>query len=122
MSYDRRCARFCGPALRSGKGNHALGVFLLGCGERWPHLAYEHRCTTEEAKTALAAWVAACIKDANPMSDEEPEDWIYQCENTGKRILCEEVPVVVYIPSGSSNWKKVSCAKAHESIRDVCPR
>lgn len=104
---------------------YMIPVLLLaaGCfgGDRWPYLKYEHRCTTEEQREKLATWVAQCIKDANPMSDEEPEDWVYQCEITGSKMLCEEVPVVVYIPCAQCTWKKVSCAKAHAEIRSVCP-
>ena len=40
----------------------------------------------EEKKDAQRAWILECIEKANPRSDEEPEDWIVQCEDTSLRL------------------------------------
>lgn len=31
-----------------------------------------------------AKWLLACIENANPKSDEEPEDWLWICESMSK--------------------------------------
>ena len=41
----------------------------------------------DKNREAARAWVAQCILDANPQSDEEPEDWIRQCEITATGLL-----------------------------------
>lgn len=34
-------------------------------------------------------FVLSCIEKANPMSDEEPEDYILQCQHTAQDLFCE---------------------------------
>lgn len=33
-------------------------------------------------------FILKCIENANPKSDEEPEDWIYMCENMALKAFC----------------------------------
>ena len=68
----------------------------------------------------LAAWVSTCLKDANPKSDEEPEDWIRQCERTGSRILCPQVRTVTYANAGG--WSRnVPCDVATDKVlKEAC--
>ena len=45
-------------------------------------------CSTDEDKAKLSEFVLTCAKNANPLSDEEGEDLVKQCEKTGRRIIC----------------------------------
>lgn len=45
-------------------------------------------CSTKEERTELAKFIVDCSKAANPMSDEEGEDLVAQCEQTGVRTIC----------------------------------
>ena len=40
----------------------------------------------EENGEAARAWVLECIGRANPISDEEPEDWIKRCAITVRQL------------------------------------
>ena len=40
--------------------------------------------TTEQSK-----FVLECIKNGNPKSDEEPEDWIYMCKTMSLSMFCK---------------------------------
>ena len=44
----------------------------------------------KDATAKVAEWTSICIKDANPYSDEEPEDWIRQCIWSAKSLFCEK--------------------------------
>jgi len=41
----------------------------------------------------LAEFVLKCAEVANPMSDEEGEDLVQQCEWTGRSIFCKSIKV-----------------------------
>lgn len=99
-----------------------LFIFLLlGC-TGTPRLTYTYQCSTPEESKKLATWILKCIKDANPQSDEEPEDWISQCERTGKRILCEKTPAVEYKRCASCRWNTVPCTRITEPhLQAICP-
>ena len=38
-----------------------------------------------------AEFILNCAKAANPMSDEEGEDLVIQCERTSRNLFCDEV-------------------------------
>ena len=38
-----------------------------------------------------AEFIINCAKAANPMSDEEGEDLVIQCERTSRNLFCDEV-------------------------------
>ena len=40
-------------------------------------------------KKEQAVFVLECIKNANPKSDEEPEDWIGDCKTMSNDLFCE---------------------------------
>lgn len=67
-------------------------VVLCGCDKDVNDVRWEKvdQCTAKQNEK-LAPWVNECIKNANPKSDEEPEDWIYMCKNMGKEMFCTEV-------------------------------
>ncbi len=58
---------------------------LVGC-QADDVVVYRH-IVPETARETRQAWVAKCILDANPKSDEEPEDMIRQCEDTSERLF-----------------------------------
>ncbi len=48
---------------------------------------FQYYCSYE-SQDKRAVFVSKCIKDANPMSDEEPEDMISGCVNAANRLYC----------------------------------
>lgn len=50
----------------------------------------EQHCTTPEERKQLAQFIVDCGKAANPLSDEEGEDLIAQCDTSGIRALCPD--------------------------------
>ncbi len=53
------------------------------------------------------AWVLTCIKNGNPMSDEEPEDLVNACASTGYALHCPTI---------------TACYNRHQShAREACP-
>jgi len=61
-------------------------TLLTGCDIVRHHK--EPRCVTVEEKTKQADWALQCIEKGNPMSDEEGEDLVAQCEQSGRRVAC----------------------------------
>ena len=53
-------------------------------------------------------FILSCIKNANPKSDEEPEDWIKDCQDMAEETYCElkTVKVTMYKPAGSF-WRDI---------------
>lgn len=64
-------------------------LILVGCEdiERIRFETAEH-CVDAEDRRALAQFIIECSKAANPLSDEEGEDLVSQCERTGERAIC----------------------------------
>lgn len=74
-----------------GKGLAILAaVVLTGCSNapQPPRIVSEPHCTTPTERAALAQFVVDCSKAANPLSDEEGEDLVAQCQSTGTDVLC----------------------------------
>jgi len=67
-----------------------LILLLAGCNGN-PKVEYQRFILPEDRKDAQA-WVSNCIKDANPQSDEEPEDWIRQCRRAAEELFGTYVP------------------------------
>lgn len=65
-------------------------LVLIGCDNK-THFRTENKCPP--ADKGLRDFILECAKVANPMSDEEGEDLVRQCEFTGERVMC---PHVVY--------------------------
>ncbi len=55
---------------------------------------YKTHCD-EKSADDRAEFILQCLKNANPKSDEEPEDWIYQCQNMAEDTLCPSLTVIV---------------------------
>ena len=71
------------------KGALLVCAFMLtACGEdvRYKKV-FLCDSTTEDARSKF---ILDCIKNGNPNSDEEPEDWIPICENISKELHCSK--------------------------------
>jgi hypothetical protein len=62
-------------------------AFLCGCGDQ-TYMRIENECPPGDK--ALVSFILTCAKNANPLSDEEGEDLVLQCEHTGKRVVCPQ--------------------------------
>ena len=56
--------------------------------------ARQNYCTADTSKDR-AEFILQCLKNANPKSDEEPEDWIYQCKEMAEDTLCPMTEVII---------------------------
>lgn len=68
-------------------------AIVSGCEEeeRLPYTRLEvHKHCPESSRQERDRFVLKCIENANPRSDEEPEDWIELCGEMGKDIHCED--------------------------------
>ena len=89
--------------------NKSITVFILlfsltACGEdEYSTEMKEKTVCDESSKSKRANFILSCIKNANPKSDEEPEDWIKDCQYIAEETYCElkTVKVTRYKPSGS---------------------
>jgi len=71
-----------------------FALFFVGC-ETNENLEWtEYRCSSQEMP-ALRAFIVDCAKAANPLSDEEGEDLVSQCENTAFSTCSKFVAVKV---------------------------
>jgi len=69
---------------------------LTGCSKPVPvtEQSWERFCP-EESIPKRAEFVLQCVKNANPMSDEEPEDMVAECGHTAEKIFCPLTKVYV---------------------------
>jgi hypothetical protein len=82
---------------------------LTACGEdEYSTEMKEQAVCDESSKSKRANFILSCIKNANPKSDEEPEDWIRECQYIAEQTYCElkTVKVTMYKPSGSY-WRNI---------------
>ncbi len=49
-------------------------------------------CSAPEEVAVVSVWILHCIEKANPKSDEDPEDWVKQCQRTAEEIHCTDYP------------------------------
>lgn len=72
-------------------------VFALsactGKDETNTYTRFENACTMDSSKQR-ADFILQCIENANPKSDEEPEDWIKKCQYMAEETLCPTVTVI----------------------------
>lgn len=72
-----------------------LTALLCACSAGEPHqyTRIKQKVVCGEEVTKLRAeFTLECIKNANPNSDEEPEDWIHKCEDMAENLYCEVIP------------------------------
>lgn len=100
--------------------NRTLTAALVFCAAACvPDYRVQERCTPGES---ARAWVAACIRDGNPKSDEEPEDLIRQCESTARRLHCDDTALMVERRRYGADWVPCEGAKdprAAEACREA---
>jgi len=66
-----------------------FGVLWTGCSDEvWVETSVENECFETVDRERLAKFIINCSKAANPLSDEEGEDLVAQCERTGTRTFC----------------------------------
>lgn len=61
---------------------------------------------TDDTIEKRSDFTLQCIENANPKSDEEPEDWLYKCENMAEKLYCKNKPVIVhYIQQAGNSYR-----------------
>jgi len=80
-------------------------VINVNAGESIRVLEVYSQCNKKEQ----SVFILDCIKNANPKSDEEPEDWIYMCKNMSLDLYCTVSKRAVYYTYGSIFSDEVSC-------------
>lgn len=75
---------FAALLINLGCNVHMKSEFEASTRSNKKQLVIVDNCSSKEQQE----WVANCIKDANPKSDEEPEDWIRQCFYTSVKLFC----------------------------------
>jgi hypothetical protein len=69
-------------------------LVLSGCsGEEIGYKVKNVYDCSEDIDQARAVFLLNCIKNANPNSDEEPEDWLYICERISLNTYCPKKQV-----------------------------
>jgi len=61
-------------------------LLVAGCSD---NVVPRQFCSEEQRKEA-SNFVILCAEAANPMSDEEPEDMLIQCQKTAEALICEQ--------------------------------
>jgi len=90
-----------------------IALLCAGCSDREETRTAERmriQCEPETIK-ARANFILQCIKNANPKSDEEPEDWITKCQDMSQGTYCPKKPYIVTQRCGSNMgciWYEIS--------------
>lgn len=76
-----------------------LLALLVGCdqfefGDTYTTKRTDNRCADDTVESR-ADFTLQCIENANPKSDEEPEDWILKCQTMATNLYCPKVSVLV---------------------------
>jgi hypothetical protein len=66
-----------------------LALLVTACSDDSDRYSMRPMCSQNDP--ARAEWILKCAEAANPMSDEEGEDLVLQCENTSERLFCPRV-------------------------------
>lgn len=74
-----------------------LVLFLTGCTD-YPE--FKERTKTKDFCVKLtegkrASFILQCLKNTNPKSDEDPEDWMRICGEMAVETYCEQKKVIV---------------------------
>ena len=70
-----------------------LFMALTGCQQKWVKVVDDLYCSRE---TKITDFVIQCSNAANPMSDEEPEDLVTECNRVARLNYCKHMPHVKY--------------------------
>lgn len=73
----------------------AISLVMISCGEV-ERVAYKNgtECASD-TMDARSKFILECIKNANPKSDEEPEDWIYMCKRMAVDTFCYDKQIKI---------------------------
>ena len=74
----------------------AIMITLAGCSKEKNRVV--SRIVSDckpSSKEIRGEFILQCIKNANPNSDEEPEDWIMMCKTMAVATYCDEVTAKV---------------------------
>lgn len=68
----------------------SLIAFLFGCSPKSKerYIIQSDISYSCSDKDKLANSILECVKNANPQSDEEPEDWVSECSKRMKQVYC----------------------------------
>ena len=85
-------------------------LILVGCGDPTPSertLIKSVYICDDSTITDRSSFTIQCIANANPKSDEEPEDCIRICMTMSTALQCrkEAQPVKQQTPSGACGWE-----------------
>ena len=78
----------CGVVLLCFGMIFGLGKCTLDKHKAEPQWRWKEICKDNDNR---AEFIINCAKAANPMSDEEGEDLVLQCERTSRHLFCDEV-------------------------------
>lgn len=94
-----------------------MALVVTGCSD-YPEYrtigALETTCD-DKAKEQVSSFTLACIKNANPSSDEEPEDWILLCKKMATDNYCTQESVLTKQENMGHGWRTI------EIIRKAMP-
>ncbi len=77
-------------------GISIFALFLLGeflDGKTKPKWRWQQICKNTDKR---AKFIIDCARAANPMSDEEGEDLVKQCDSSSQHLFCEYVKEYYY--------------------------
>lgn len=92
-----------------------LSLSLIACSTEYRTVQEIRIICNDSTVEKRASFTLQCINNANPKSDEEPEDWIKQCQTMAEGIYCDKTPVVVeeMKPAGSY-WRDIKVTPAKQ--------
>ena len=87
-------------------------VLISGCskGERREREIGGLDCNASTAKVR-ADYMLQCIRNANPVSDEEPEDWLHICEDMAEKLYCKNNTFIITeecVVNGPCVWVEIN--------------
>lgn len=101
-----------------------VALLSTGCDSPLSRPRYKQEMVPAAASEEHQAWVLACIANGNPMSDEEGEDLVEQCEQTAFRMFAPTLTRKCWkwhAQESGGKWLDVPCseADAHEKALEV---
>lgn len=70
----------------------ALLFALIGCDDypQYRNIKAMRKICSDEDIPKKASFILECLKNSNPKSDEEPEDWMPICERMAEKTFCKK--------------------------------
>lgn len=83
-------------------------VLMAGCSDKTKVIQKMEFYCESDTKRERATFILMCLNNANPKSDEEPEDWIHQCEDMSNELYCEErLYNITRFQPANSYWRDI---------------